>query len=165
LADYINGYSFPRFRILDASNNITEEIDLELTNSDGLIENYIDNDIQHILELDKEIVKVRRGGKRRIEFTLHYNQRFQKALGLKIQRILNYEQNGFKIFLIPRSDVLGRSFEVVYSGDEFQIGINRGGAYAQSNKMLVMKWVTKRIELPNWIDPDDIYIPLPFAVI
>lgn len=163
MANYINGYSTPRFLILDSNNNLINTIDLDLTNTDGLLESYKDESIIHVLDKDKEIRKVYRAGKKRIFFTFHYNEFFHKNLALNIIKILEQEENGYKIILIPRSDVLARRFEVVYSGDDFEIGLNKGGINAQSNKLLVLKWQTKRLEKPNWIDPDDIYCPFDFA--
>jgi len=164
MSNIINGYSYPRFRILTSSDVFVEEIDLDFTNSGGLIETYKDEDITHVLEKNKEIVKVYRG-KKRIIFTLHYDEFIKKENSLKIQSILEYENNGYKIILIPRSDVLSRSFQVVYSGEDFELGINRGGAFANSNKSVIMKWTSKRLEKINWVDIDNIYVPLDFAIV
>lgn len=158
MGNFINGYDKPRFRILDSNNNLIEEIDLDLTGEEGLVETYKDASIFHTLEKDKEIVKVKRQGKKRIEFHLSYTRYVQKSNAFKIQKILMYEENDYKLFLIPRRDVLARSFEVVYSGDEYSIGLNKGGINAQSNRLLELKWITKKLELPNWVDPDNLIV-------
>lgn len=163
MTNIINGYSFPRFRILNSSNELIQEIDLDVTNSDGFVESYADEDYTHILEKDKEIKKVYIG--ERITFTLHYNDFVYKDNALKIQTIRKYEKTGFKIILIPRSDVLGRNFQVVYTG-ESELGINKGGEYANTNRLIEAKWVTKKVVDRNWLDSNDLYATFQnFAVV
>ena len=105
----------------------------------------------------RKIVKIRIPG-RRLTFTLNYSQHFQKDLAFKIQSILLYEENGYKIILIPRSDVQGRQFEVQCTDDEIITKINRGGARANSNNGLVVAWETTKLVDMQWTDPDDIYV-------
>lgn len=157
MANYINGYSTPRFLIFDQNDNLINTIDLDLTNSDGLRESYGTENITHTLEKDKRKVTIYRAGKKRILFTFHYNEFFHKNLAFNILQILEQEENGYKIVLIPRVDILNRRFEVRYTGDEFEIGLNKGGINAQSNNGLILKWETVKLEKPNWIDPDDQY--------
>lgn len=164
MSNIINGSANPRFRILSQTNDLIEEIDLRQTNSNGLIETTSSEDITHILEKNKRIVKVYRGT--RITFTLNYDQFIQQEDLLKLYSILNYERNGFKIILLPRSDILSRSFQVTFTGDSFDLGINKGGAIANSHKLIVMKWETVELVSMNWIDPDNIFIAFQnFAVI
>lgn len=145
----INGYSFPKFKILDTDNNqIGDDIDLCVTNSDGLIESYGNEDIIHILEKNREIVKIYKD--ERITFTLHYNQFIDSENLLKIDKIHQLERNGYKVMLYPRSDILSRRFEVTYTGDEIQIGLNQDAE--QGHRLLIVKWETKRLEKRNWID-------------
>ncbi len=164
MSNLINGYGFPKLRVLDNCDNLVEEMDFQQTNSDGgFSESCKDEDMIVVLEKEKRIVKVYRGT--RITFTLNYSQYIRKEDALKFQRLREYERVGFKIILIPHSDVLIRQFRVKYSGDDFEISIGKGGEYARTNKQLVFKWTTEKLERnPNWIDPDNINTPLPFKL-
>lgn len=158
MSKFINGYNNPRFLIKETFNGtLIESIDLDDLIYEGLIESYENEDIVH--KTAKGVIyKIPRNT--RIRYTLSYSEYVLKDNLLKIQRILNYEKNGKSIFLIPRSDVLARFFEVVYSGDSFDLGLWMGGQNAPANRLPILSWVTKeRVEL-NWLDPDNLNCPL-----
>lgn len=157
MSNIINGFSFPRFRVLDANNNLIEELDLRLTTG-GLIEEYVDEDIIHTLEKDNEIVKIYNGGKFRINFTLNYENYIKKDNLFKILKVIKYEKvNNYKIFFIPHVDALGRAYRVTYTGEALQLYISKGGDYAVTNKGIIVKWNTKKLEEINWLDTDNQY--------
>ncbi len=55
--------------------------------------------------------------------------------------------------------MLSRFFEVVYTGDSFDIGLWMGGSKSPANRLPVLSWITRsRVDI-NWLDPDDINIP------
>jgi hypothetical protein len=158
MTNYINGYGNPRFLIRESlSGTLIESIDINKLVYEGLIESYEDEDIIH-RTAKGTIHKIPRST--RIRFTISYADYIQKDNLLKIQRILNYEKSGKSIFLVPRSDVLSRFFEVVYSGDSFDLGLWMGGHKAPANRLPVLSWVTRNRVEANWLDPDDINIPL-----
>lgn len=162
MSNIINGFSYPRFRILDQNDNLIEEIDLRITTG-GLQEDYEDEDLTHVLEKDNEIVKVYNGGRLRIHFTLNYENYVKKDTLFKIAKVIQYEKaNNYKIYLIPKADVLARNYRVVYSGDSFQLNIGKGGDYAVTNKSVIVKWTTKKIEFLNWIDQDNVAVKMFF---
>jgi len=136
MSKYINGYDNPRFLIKESFNGaLIESIDIDKLIYEGLIESYEDEDIIH--KTAKGVIfKIPR--KIRIRFTISYTDYILKENLLKIQRILTYEKNGKSIFLVPRSDVLSRFFEVVYSGDSFDLGLWMGGHKAPANRLPVL---------------------------
>jgi hypothetical protein len=163
VSNIVNGFGNPRFRILDQNDNLIEEIDLRITTG-GLQEDYDDEDLTHMLEKDNEIVKVYNGGKLRIHFTLNYENYIKKDTLFKIVKIIQYEKaNNYKIYIIPKADVLSRKYRVVYSGDSIQINIGKGGEYAVTNKGVIVKWTTKKLEFMNFIDQDDISVKMFFS--
>ena len=158
MANFINGYDNPRFLIRQSSQgSLIETIDLDKLIYDGLLETYEDEDIVH--QTAKGIIhKIPRD--KRIRFTINYSDYIIKENLLKIQRILKYEKAGKSVFLIPRKDVLSRIFEVVYAGDSFEMGLWMGGLKSPGNRLPILSWVTKaRVDI-NWLDPDDINVPI-----
>lgn len=165
MSNLLTGFGNPFFRILDNNDNLIEEIELRIVTG-GLTEDYEDEDITHILEKDNELVKVYNGGKFRIHFTLDYDEYIKKDTALKIIKIIKYEKiNNYKIFFIPQNDVLTRQYRVIYSGDSFQMNLGKGGQYAKTNKSIVVKWTSKKLEDINWIDPDNIVTPLSLVIV
>jgi hypothetical protein len=158
MANYINGYGNPRFTIRQSTNgSIIEVIDLDKLIYEGLIETYENEDIIHTTA--KGIIhKIPRNV--RIRFSINYSDYVLKDNLLKLQKILEFEKSGKAIFLTPRKDVLSRFYQVVYAGDSFDLALWAGGSRAPANKLPVLSWVTKGRVTPNWIDPDNILVPL-----
>ena len=158
MSEFINGYGNPRFLIRETfSGALIESIDLDKLIYEGVIESYEDEDIIH--KTAKGVIfRIPRDS--RIRFTLNYGDYIQKENLLKIQRILDYEKNGKSIFLIPRSDVLARFFQVVYAGESFDLGLLMGEQKAPANRLPVLSWVSKSRVTLNWVDPDNINVPL-----
>jgi len=158
MANFINGYDNPRFTIRHSANgSIIEVIDLDKLIYDGLIETYESEDIVHTTARGM-IHKIPRQS--RIRFSINYSDYVLKDNLMKIQRILQYEKSGKAVFITPRRDVLSRFFRVVYAGDSFDLGMWMGGAKAPANRLPVLSWVTRNRVDPNWVDPDNLLIPL-----
>ncbi len=154
MSKYLNGYSYPIFRIYDGTNFI-EEISLPLTNSKGLIEDYTEYSLEHEFLNYSETKKIF-GYK--INFNLNYDEWVSKDTAKKIINLLIHEYNGRKIILIPRQDVPSRYYEVIGKNKSLQIGIMKGGINANGHKGFNLNFVTKNIVELNYIDPDNIVI-------
>jgi hypothetical protein len=153
----MNAVGKPKFRIY-SENNLIQEITLDLTNTEGLIETAIPINISHTL-IDYTITKKEIGW--RLKWTLHYNEWITIDNLLKIQEVLRYARQGFNINFTPRIDLPQRNYEVVFSSDNISIGIiTQKGKYFL-NKGVILEFTSKQIlnDL-NIINIDNI----PFAV-
>lgn len=158
MAKYINGYDNPRFTIRQTENGpVIETIDLDKLIYEGMVETYENEDIVHTTARGV-IHKIPRLC--RIKFSINYSDYIQKDNLLKLQRILSYERSGRAIFLTPRRDVLSRIYRVVYSGDSFDLALWMGGAKAPANRLPALSWVTRNRVDANWVDPDNLLVPL-----
>lgn len=153
----MNAIGVSKFRIY-SNNNLIQEVILELTNAEGLIETAIPINITHTL-IDYTILKKDIGW--RLKWTLHYNEWITIDNLLKIQEILRYAKQGFNVNFTPRIDLPQRNFEVIFNSDNIDVGvINQRGKYFL-NKGVILEFITKQIinDL-NYIDIDNI----PFGI-
>ena len=159
MGNFINGYSTPRILIKDINNNLIETVDLMLTGSDGLTEEYEFFYIEHNL-INYSTVKTFKGY--HINFNLSYTEYSPKSNSFKIMNLINYIfQNNYKLILYPRSEILSRYFEVNFSGNPLELGIMRGGSKAIGNHGIELNFRTKYLQTNlNWLDPDDVITPL-----
>lgn len=164
MSNFVTGYSHPKFVIIDSALNIhIDTIDLDLTNESGFTEIMSPtNDVVHYMITGEKRVK---SFGFRARFTLDYSGCLSKLNALKIEKIWDYwlqeDINGDKknqIILYPRADILSRFYEVVYSGEPVQINISAGEK--KFNKNFIWEWHSRYLVQWNWIDPDDIIIPL-----
>jgi len=146
----INGYKNPVFRLINKTGGYIN-VELPLTNSGGLVEDYEIVKIKHdLLQTDSEgnynIKTVQKILGYRIFWTLHYNEFITGESLLLIQQIIEHEKSGGKIMLIPRLDYEARGFEVYTSMDNFSLGLRRGGAKAKFHRLPVLRFATVNIE-------------------
>lgn len=140
-----NGHNNPRFEIYNSAGSKIDTIDLPLTNSKGLVESYEIKKLEHELS-DFTILSEIKGY--RINFTLHYDEYVSGDTLILIQNIINYAYGGYKLVLIPRSDVLfsWRKFEVYISMNSFDLGIGKGGVAAINNRLPILVFTTKFLQ-------------------
>lgn len=162
MSEFLTGCEYPVFKIYDSATEILiETIQLDLTGSGGLIETVTSpHDTIHRLITGEIAVQT---SSDRITFTMDYSDMLNKENGLKIYDIWKYwkEKDMFgnqknKIILYPRAEILNRFFEVVYTGEGFELGISRGDIQAV-NTRFIWQWTTKFLVDINWQDVDDIY--------
>jgi len=153
MANFINGWQYPIFHIYD-NNILLDTIHLPITGAEGLVESVQDRKIEHEL-LNYSIYNKVYGFT--LVWNLPYSEYTNKETMLKIQQILRYHKSGYTIELTPRADLARRHFTVVYSGDEIQVGIKRGGSNSVGNRLVNISFTTKYLlDDTTWIDPDAI---------
>lgn len=137
--EFVNGYKHPRFDIRDAGNkNSIDLIDLDLTNSPGLLETY-----KRIRRRKTDLnfkLKEKFKGYRNL-FTFPYDKWSRAVNTLKIRKLFDYGDEGRLITLMPRSDADERSFACLNDTDELNIGIIRGDFYSPGNKLIIIRFI------------------------
>lgn len=153
MANFINGWRHPIFRIYN-NNILLDTIELPIVGASGLVETIQERRIVHELTNFTLLNKI---FGYTIRWSLPYSEYANKATMLKIQQILRYHKAGYKIILTPRADLTRRFFEVLYTGEEIEMGIKKGGSNAVGNQLVNIEFTTKYlIDDINWIDPDTI---------
>ncbi|MBE2228249.1 MAG: hypothetical protein IAE93_12925 [Ignavibacteria bacterium] len=154
MANFLNGWKNPVFKVYDSNHFLLDTISLPITGSEGFTETIQDRKIEHEL-LNYTLYQKVYGFT--ILFRLPYTEYANKETMKKIQQLIRYHKSGYKLVLTPRADVPRRSFIVVYTGDELDQGIKKGGSSAVGNRLVNLEFTTKDlIDDPNWIDPDEI---------
>lgn len=154
--NFINGWKWPIFKVYDPLNNyqLLTTISLPIVNASGLIEKVQTLSITHEFNSRKLVQRILGF---RIIWTLPYDEYANADTMLMIQEILRHCKSGRKIVLTPRADLLTRSFEVIYTGEELEMGIKRGGAGAAGNRLTIIEFTTKNIvDDIGWINTSDI---------
>lgn len=151
MGNYVSGCEYPIFSIRNSTGQEEQRIELDLTMEGGLVESYADNSIKKF-NIKGDGRKINQ--KKRVTFTLHYDSNSKKANTLSLQAIINAEENGKKIWLYPRADLMSRNFEVMFTGTPFDIGINTGGNNTPGNRLLILSWETRKLVTVDWRDPD-----------
>lgn len=156
--NYLNGVSYPQFQIIDGNGVVKQTIQLPITNSKGLIENYIEKNISY------EFLDYRKEKKilgYNVNFTLHFDEWTSKKTLLKIYQLLHWEYTfrlpgyeNYKIILTPRVDAPSRNFDVIGTNENMSLGVMRGGVNAIGNKGIILNYTTKYLSNWGWIDPD-----------
>jgi hypothetical protein len=139
----INGYKNPAFSILKSIDRSTTNINLPLTNTDGLIETYEMLKVSHEFcdySFETQLMGFR------IHFTLNYSQYITGTALLSIRQVLIAAKNGDTIYIIPRADKPLRQYEVVVSMDNFELGLLKGGASSPGHKLPVLTFTTKYLQ-------------------
>lgn len=151
---YINGCGYPAISIIDVQNRLIDFIELPLCDKNGLIETW-DIIKDEYETLNGKIIQFIRGY--RGHFDLSYASCIIKDNSLKIQKILQYKKENYRLIFTPRyGDVPWRHFEVVLENDNVVVGILTGGYHSKGNKLVTLKLKTVNIEAsPNWVDPDE----------
>ena len=146
----INGYKNPKFRLINKTGgHIT--VELPLTNSGGLIEDYEIVKFKHdLLHTDSEgnynVKTVQKILGYRIYWRMHYNDFITGETLLLIKQVLDHEKSGGKLMLTPRADHKTREFEVYTSMDKFSLGLRKGGAKAVYHRLPVLQFTTVNLE-------------------
>lgn len=153
MANFINGWRHPVFKIFN-NNILLDTIELPIVGISGLVETIQERRIVHELTNFTLLNKI---FGYTLRWNLPYTEYANKTTILKIQQILRYHKAGYKIILYPRADLTRRFFEVLYTGDEMEMGIKKGGSNAIGNNLVNIEFTTKYlIDDINWIDPDTI---------
>lgn len=155
---FVNGSSTPKFTIKN-NDTIINTIILDLTDENGLVEEYEFYSIKHQLLNYSNIHKTNGF---HINFSLPYSSYSAKENLLKIKLIINYFIQGtYQVYLTPRSDFNMNTYEVVMNMDTMQMGLLKGGQYAVGNRLVELGLKTKYIQTTmNWFDLDDLYITI-----
>lgn len=163
--DYVNGVSYPRVTVFNIVTMAqTEIINLDLCNSNGLTEDYIENfkrnetEAGRLIDFDNKAC--------RIIFTLDYSEYIKKNNSFNIEKIFFYNSlpDTYKLIFTPRVDVLKRYFEVRLFDGAYSFGAVKGGLNSPGNRLPIIKFITKYTVGKNFIDPADVVVPLPFYV-
>ena len=146
----INGYKNPVFKLINKTGGYVT-VELPLTNSGGLVEDYETVKIKHDLlqtgaDGSYNIKTVQKILGWRIFWTLHYNEFITGESLLLIKQILDHEKSGGTLKLVPRADHIAREFEVYTSMENFSLGLRRGGAKAKFHRLPVLRFATVNIE-------------------
>lgn len=158
MATYVNGYSYPMFKIFTSTGTLIESINLDYCGNEGLVETVEFISVKHNYT-DYSTAMTFSGV--HYYFDLSYVDYSDKTNTLAIKRILNYAIDGNKIILYPRSDVLCRMFEVLLISDNISIGIMKGGYYSVGNRLLKIKFRTKDLQpYVDFVNPDDLAVIL-----
>lgn len=158
MRQYVNGYSYPQFKIY-SGNTLIETIDLNLTDTSGLVEEYEFYYINHQL-IDYTNYKNIQGF--HINFNLSYESYSKKSNTLNIKKLLDYFiSNDYTIILTPRYDFQLNAWEVVLLNDILEIGLLRNGINAVGNRLINLQFKTKYIQTKiPWYDLDDLSVTL-----
>ena len=122
MANFVNGYLNPSFQIVK-NGDVYSTINLPETNEGGLTETWTPVFKEHEL-WNNRIVRQLRGW--RVTFKLDYTQYINKDALMSVKQILDFERDGFEIYIVPRIDEIQRKFKVYFSGDSIDICIVRG---------------------------------------
>ena len=158
MSNFVNGYSYPIFRIYSSAGVLLDTIELPLTGKDGLREKFNELSIRHEF-LNYSRRKSFQG--LHIDFTLNYSEFTNKTTSAKIFHLLNYETQGKTIHLQPRADVGARNFEVIGFNDSIELGILKGGQYASGNHGITLNYSTAvKQDYYQVTDPDNVAISI-----
>jgi hypothetical protein len=157
----INGYSSPKVKLYEPAGTSEPAftIELPLTNSGGLVEEYDVKKISHeLISLDPEQPQITTAEKILgyiITFTLRYDQFITgEDLYNGVKKIFDAAKAGWKIMLTPRKDAPWREFEVILANSTLELGINKGGSRAQYHRLPVIIFKTKNLEPDmKWFPP------------
>jgi hypothetical protein len=153
MSNFVNGYRNSAFRIIK-NGTVYAQIELPETNEGGLTEKWTPIYKEHELWNNK-IVRSLRGW--RVTFTLDYTNYITKDSLMSVKQIVDFEKDGYDIYIFPRVDRLQRKFKVFFSGDEIDINIMRGEVYSKGNKSVELSWTAKDlIQDLDIIDPDNV---------
>ncbi len=146
----INGHKNPLFKLVKDSSTYSG-VELPLTNSAGLVEDYEIVKIKHDLlqtgsNGNNNVKTVQKILGYRIYWTLYYNEFITGESLLLIKQILEHEKSGGTLMLTPRADHKAREFEVYTSMNNFSLGLRKGGAKAKFHRLPVLQFATVNIE-------------------
>ena len=165
---YVDGSGQSRIDVLNGSDLI-ESITLPLCNQNGLTVQQEKQSLEHpvisssLNNYNEEILYKVLGW--RITFTLDYTQLIQKNDFLNIKRALDYEKQGYSIYLTPRIDINSKRYKVYFSGSNITYNIVMGGIYATGNKNVVLEYKTVGLQPYFDIqDPDNVYMDYEDAI-
>lgn len=158
MRQYVNGYSTPQFKIY-SGNNLIDTIDLNLTDTTGLVEEY------EIYSINHQLIDLTNSNNLQgfhINFFLSYKSYSKKSNSINIKRLLDYFiTNDYTITLTPRTDFPLNTWEVLLTNDTLQIGLLKNGINAVGNRLIDLQFKTKHIQTKiPWYDMDDFSISL-----
>lgn len=163
MSKIINGGGEPRFVIKDRNNHFIKQFDLPYTNIEGLIEGYEPVFKQHTLASEEKVSFDFKGYE--INFTIDYNNFVTRDVLMNIKEIESFLENfnDYRVYLMPRIDVLRRTFEVVMPREKsYSLGLLLGSYNAPGHNGVVLKVVTKHPVEKLWLNPDNLTTRLPF---
>lgn len=154
---YINGVSFPIVKIKDTSGAVVDTINLDLCGANGLIEEYTEDFKRVVLGKNKKKIDYDFKGTD-IIFILDYSEYSATGNLFDIELIKTYNRSPelYNLFLIPHSDLPGRSFQVRLED----------GKYSQrvifdevGHELPILRFVTIQPGETNFLDPNAVYCP------
>ena len=158
MKQYVNGSSFPIFYVKDSGNNTTDTIALPLCGADGLTERFETVFIEHELQNYSSVKKFLG---HHVYFNLSYSDYSNLDTTLKIGKLMNYILNNNRLVIQPRAEILSRSFSVIFTGNEFELGILKGGVRAGGNRGINLQFRTTKIQSQiTFVNPNDLTIPI-----
>lgn len=155
---YLNGVSYPVFKIKTLANELVEVINLDLCGENGLTEEYEEDYKRVTLESNSRIIDYDFRGAR-IKFILDYSDYVRVDNLMNIEKLFFYNSlpETYKIILSPRADIGARQFEVRLADGKYSLGIQPD---AYNHKDPVIEFITVIPSSKYFTDPNDIYIPL-----
>lgn len=146
----INGYKNPLFKLVNKTGAYAV-VELPLTNSGGLVEDYEIVKIKHDLlqsgtNGSYNVKTVQKILGYRIFWTLYYNEFITGESLMLFKQILDHEKSGGKLLIIPRRDCTAREFEIYTSMNNFSLGLGKGGAKAKYHRLPVLQFAAVNIE-------------------
>lgn len=158
----IGGNDKPKFLIYTNDGNKIDEIQLNLCDDEGLIEEYeLKVDSEH--DLYNYSTEIEYAGFH-IYFNLSYNRYSNNENTLKIGKLIQYILSNKKIELIPRIDVDIVKYEVICLIDNaIQKGVLKGGRKSIGNRLITLSFRTKHLQRDiKWYDPNNLYVGIDF---
>ncbi len=157
----INGYSHPIVKLFDPAGTSEPAFTLELplTNSEGLVEQYEVKKVSHeLISLDLDQPQITTAEKVLgyiITFKLSYNHFITgEDLYNSVKKIFDAAKAGWRVVLNPRKDAPWREFEVILANQTLELGINKGGSKAKYHRLPVVIFRTKNLEPDlKWFPP------------
>lgn len=148
----------------NAINGSSDKFTFRIVNSLGITETIsFSGKHQALFEYDTTIAtrhELLKGGKVKsakhvnLEWEIDFSEYLAKGDAKQINKIKNAEMDGNKLYLVPHTDVPGRSFRVFIIEDKRKLGKHYGN---QPNKDYVMFFENAdTIDRHGWIDDDDI---------
>jgi hypothetical protein len=157
----INGYSSPIVKLFEPSGTSEPAftVELPLTNSGGLVEEYEVKKVSHeLISLDLDEPQITTAEKILgyiITFTLNYNHFITgEDLYNGVKKIFDASKAGWRIIIVPRKDAPWREFEVILANSTLELGITKGGRKSKYHRLPVLIFKSRNLEPDlKWFPP------------
>lgn len=158
----IGGNDKPKFLIYTKDGNKIDEIQLNLCDEEGLVEEYELIATEH--DLYNYSTEIEYDGYH-LYFNLSYNRFSNNENTQKIGKLIQYILSNKRIELMPRVDVNIVKYEVIYLTDNtIQKGVLKGGSNSKGNRLMNLRFRTKNLQQNiNWYDPRNLFVAVDFT--